>query len=80
MKLTGENGSTQGKTYPSATLSTTNSTWTDPGSNPVLRGERPATDRLSHDTAQFLMLLIIYNIFWGSIKYIKQARNKSLFK
>jgi hypothetical protein len=25
-----------------------NPTWTDPGSNPVLRGERPATNRLSH--------------------------------
>jgi hypothetical protein len=25
-------------------------TWTDPGVNPVLRGERPAINRLSHDT------------------------------
>jgi hypothetical protein len=32
-------------------LSTTNPTWTDPGSNPGLRGERPATNRLSHATA-----------------------------
>jgi hypothetical protein len=47
MKLTGENRSTWRKTCPSATLSTTNPTWTDPG----LRGERPATNRLSHDTA-----------------------------
>ena len=30
---------------------TTNPTWTDPGSNPGLRGERPATNRLSHGTA-----------------------------
>ena len=30
MKLTGENRSTRGKTFPSATLSTTNPTWTDP--------------------------------------------------
>jgi hypothetical protein len=49
--LTGENRSTRGKTCPSATLSTTNPTWTDPGSNLVLRVERPATNRLSHDTA-----------------------------
>jgi hypothetical protein len=35
----------------SATLSTTNPTWADPGSNPGLRGERPATNRLSHGTA-----------------------------
>jgi hypothetical protein len=33
------------KTCPSATLSTTNPTWIDPGANPGLRGERPATAR-----------------------------------
>jgi hypothetical protein len=48
MKLTGENRSTRGKTCPSATLSTINPTWTKPGSNPGLRGERPATNRLKH--------------------------------
>jgi hypothetical protein len=41
MKLTWENRSTRGKTCLSATLSTTNPTLT-PGSNPGLRGERPA--------------------------------------
>jgi hypothetical protein len=51
MKLTGENRSTRGETCPSTTLSTTNPTWTDPGSNPGLRGERSATNRLSHGTA-----------------------------
>jgi hypothetical protein len=30
-------------------LFTTNPTWTDLGSNPGLRGERPATKRLSHN-------------------------------
>jgi hypothetical protein len=53
MKLTGENRSTRGKTCFSATLSTTNPTWNDPGSNPVLRGKRPATNRLSHGKALF---------------------------
>jgi hypothetical protein len=48
MKLTGENRSTRRKTCPSATLSTTNSTWTDPGSNPGFRGGRSAANRLSH--------------------------------
>jgi hypothetical protein len=43
MKLTVENRRTGGKTCPSATLSTTNPTWTEPGSNPGLR--------LSHGTA-----------------------------
>jgi hypothetical protein len=51
MKLTGENLSTLGKTCPNATLSTTNPTWIRPGWNPGLRGERPATNRLSHGTA-----------------------------
>jgi hypothetical protein len=32
-------------------LSTTNSIWTDQGSSPGLRGEKPATNRLSHGTA-----------------------------
>jgi hypothetical protein len=45
MKLTGENRRTRGKTCLSATLSTTNPTWTDPGSNPGLRGGRPAVNR-----------------------------------
>ena len=40
-----------GKIRPSATLSTTNPTSTDPGSNTGLRGDRPATNRLSHGTA-----------------------------
>jgi hypothetical protein len=33
-------------------LSTTNPTWTKLASNPVLRGGRPTTNRLSHGTAQ----------------------------
>jgi hypothetical protein len=56
MKLTGENRRTRGKTRPSATLSITNTTWTDPGSNPGLRGGRPAVNRLSHGTATFKVL------------------------
>jgi hypothetical protein len=56
MILTGENRRTRRKTCPSATLSTTNPTWIVPGANPGLRGERPATDDLSHGTALFDML------------------------
>jgi hypothetical protein len=51
MKLTGENRSTVGKTYPSATLSTTNPTLTDPGSNPGLHVGRLAANRLRHGMA-----------------------------
>jgi hypothetical protein len=42
MELTGENRRTRGKTCPSATLSTTNPTWTDLGSNPGPHGVWPA--------------------------------------
>jgi hypothetical protein len=45
-----------GENLPSATLSTTNPTWIDPGANPGLRGERPATNRLSHGTAHEVIL------------------------
>jgi hypothetical protein len=38
------------KTCPTATLSTTNPTWPDPGSNPGRRGGKPATNRLSYGT------------------------------
>jgi hypothetical protein len=39
------------KTCSSATLSTTNPTWLDLGSNPGRRGEKPTTNPLSYDTA-----------------------------
>jgi hypothetical protein len=45
-----------GENLPSATLSTTNPIWIDPGANPGLRGERPATNRLSHGKAYNLLL------------------------
>jgi hypothetical protein len=68
MKLTGENRSTrEKKTCPSATLPTTNPTWTDPGSNLGLRGGRPATNRLSHGTALASAFKTIYKFdgsFW----------------
>jgi hypothetical protein len=49
--LTGENRRIRRKTCPSATLSTTNPAWIDPGANPGLSDERPATNDLSHGTA-----------------------------
>jgi hypothetical protein len=51
MKLTGADRNTWGKTCHSATLSTANPTWTDPGSNPGLHGGRLAANCLSHGTA-----------------------------
>jgi hypothetical protein len=46
-----ENRSTGGINLSSATLSIINTTWTEPGSNPGLRGGRLATNSLSHGTA-----------------------------
>jgi hypothetical protein len=39
------------RTCPIATLSTTDPTWPDLGSNPGHRGGKPVTNRLSYDTA-----------------------------
>jgi hypothetical protein len=52
MILTGENRRSRTETCPRATLSTTNPTWIDPGANPGLLSERPATNCLSHGTAK----------------------------
>jgi hypothetical protein len=48
---TEENGRALRKVCPIATLSTTNPTWTDPGANMRLRGERPVTNPLRHGMA-----------------------------
>jgi hypothetical protein len=51
MILTGENRIYRRKTCPSATSSITNLTWIDTIANTDLRGERQATNDLSHGTA-----------------------------
>jgi hypothetical protein len=51
MKIGRGNRSTGRKPAPSATLSTTNPTWPDPGSNPGRRGGKSATNRLSYGVA-----------------------------
>jgi hypothetical protein len=43
-------------------LSTTNPTWIFPGVNPCLRGERPATNDLSHGTTPVNMLNIYHKV------------------
>jgi hypothetical protein len=57
---TGKKKKTRRKTCASATLSTTNPTRADQGTNPDLSGERPVTNRLSHETA-------LRNVSWSSI-------------
>jgi hypothetical protein len=52
MILTGKNRRTRRETCRSATLSTTNRTWIEPGANPGLRRKTPATNHLSHGMAK----------------------------
>jgi hypothetical protein len=78
MKFAVENRRTRGKTGHSATLSTTNPTWIDPGSNPDLRGERPATNRLSRDTA-FTAVLMKTKFSWY-VKSCLLADNRRRFQ
>jgi hypothetical protein len=55
---------TRRKTCPSATLSTTNSTWSDSGAKPGLLVERPATNLLSHGTALEMLTTTQFGIFY----------------
>jgi hypothetical protein len=50
------------KTCPSATLSTTNSTWLEPGSNPGRRGGKSATNRLIYGTALRLLFTLVHTM------------------
>jgi hypothetical protein len=57
------------KTCPSATLSTTNPTWPDPGLNPGRRGGKPATNRLSYGAAltaqvKYTLHRFLYKSLW----------------
>jgi hypothetical protein len=72
MKLTGENRSTRGKTRPSATLSIINPTWTDPG----LRGERPATNRLSHGTGPSIILNVLLFLPYNKMNIMLKCLQK----
>jgi hypothetical protein len=61
MILTGENRRTRRRTCSSAILSTTSPTWIDPDANPGLCGERPATNDLSHGTAEVVLKIFLLN-------------------
>jgi hypothetical protein len=62
---------TRRRTCPSATFSTLNPTWTDPGMNSGLCGERPATNCLSHGMALFVIVTRLwvgelgFDSWWG---------------
>jgi hypothetical protein len=69
------------KTHPSATLSTTNPTWPDPGKNPGRRGGKPATNRLSYGVALLCDLYewVIYKYYIKIILLILH-RNENMLK
>jgi hypothetical protein len=70
MKLTGENRRTGGKICPSATLSATNPTLTDPGSNPGLRGGKPATES-GHGLSLLIELAAEVHLAEGELRSLK---------
>jgi hypothetical protein len=69
----GKKRSTGKETCLTATLSTANLTLTDLGSNPALRGDRPATHGLSHGTALWI-LHFIYIIYKHSVPISQKTR------
>jgi hypothetical protein len=58
------------KTCPSATLSTRNRTWPDPGSNPGRRGGKPANNRFSYGAAITLLCLWLQ---WLRLARVKES-------
>jgi hypothetical protein len=61
------------KICPSATLSTTNPTWPDPGANPGCRGGKPATNRLSYGATKaysYYVFNISDNTFYQAVKRV----------
>jgi hypothetical protein len=59
LKIGRGNWSTRKKNCSSATLSTTNPTWLDPGMNSCRHGEMPATNRLNYGAAQEINLTAV---------------------
>jgi hypothetical protein len=55
------------KTCPSSTLSTTNPTWYDLGSNPDLHCRKPATNRLSYGTGLAMGYMRVERLFHNVI-------------
>jgi hypothetical protein len=64
MILTGESQISRTETFPSVNLQTRNLIWTDLGSNPSLRGEMPATNRISPYSKNFYEVQEIFTFDW----------------
>jgi hypothetical protein len=77
-RLTGETEVLVKKTLPSVTLSTTNPTWPDPGSNPGRLGGKPATNSLKYGGA-YMRVLVDYegqSVRNGEMKYTFLSQEK----
>jgi hypothetical protein len=61
------------KTWPSATLSTTNPTWPDPGLNPGRHSGKPATNRLSYGAAMVIVKQLVEWELSGEPKYSEKT-------
>jgi hypothetical protein len=74
--LAGETEVLGDKTYPSATLSTTNPTWLASGLNLGRRDGKPATNRLSYGAAlsiQYYKCIYFWNIIWRFSKTLHRS-------
>jgi hypothetical protein len=63
------------KTCPSATLSTKNPTWPDPGSNPGRRGGKSVTNRLSYGAAIITTFLSVMSPFFFIFQVINACNS-----
>lgn len=71
---------TLGKTFPNSTLSTTYTTWTELGAKPVLRGEKPVTNRgLNYGTAKKRIFTVGDQEIGRNRKRIKTERKLPTF-
>jgi hypothetical protein len=64
------------KTFPGATLSTTNPTWPDPGLNSGRRGGKPATNRFSYGPAyniSTLLPVIVIHVCRGFSRSLQES-------
>lgn len=68
MRLGWRSRNTRTKTCPSVTSSIKNPIWTDLGANWGLRGEKPATNGLSYDTANESFNLIPRSLFRDTLQ------------
>jgi hypothetical protein len=82
MKLTGENRSTRGKPCLSATLSTTNPTWTELGSNraSAVRGRRLTAWAMTRPIVCFTNTVVKRSQLWQPLQTTQQLAHSRLYR